>query len=153
MESRSIRDAAAVASNAEGRCCTDTSITLLGHKLSAFIPILLAPTACHKLMHPDGEIATARAARAAGAGMVLSSYTTLPVEQVAVEKPPVFWFQLYVQQRSYTLDLIKRACDAGCSAIAVTVDTPVSGARNRQARSGFQFPANLPTSRNAPDIR
>jgi 4-hydroxymandelate oxidase len=78
----------------------DLSVNLLGHRLAH--PILLAPTASHKLAHPDGEVGTARGARAAGAGMVLSSYSTVPVELVAAEKPPLFWFQLYVQERGYT---------------------------------------------------
>jgi 4-hydroxymandelate oxidase len=117
-------------------------VTLLGHRLAH--PILLAPTALHKLAHPDGEVGTARGARAAGAGMVLSSYSTVPVEQVAAEKPPLFWFQLYVQERAYTERLVRRAVAAGATAIAVTIDTPVSGARNRQERSGFAFPPNLP---------
>ena len=120
----------------------DTSVRLLGTRLAH--PILLAPTACHKLAHRDGEVGTARGARAAGAGMVLSSYTTTPVEQVATEKPPVFWFQLYVQDRAYTEQLVRRAVAAGATAIAVTIDTPVGGPRNRQQRSGFQFPENLP---------
>lgn len=120
----------------------DLGVTLLGHALQH--PILLAPTACHTLAHPDGEIGTARGARAGNAGMVLSSYSTIPVERVAAERPPLFWFQLYVQDRAYTVALIHRAVAAGATAIAVTVDTPVSGARNRQARSGFAFPANLP---------
>lgn len=120
----------------------DLSTTLLGHRLSH--PVLLAPTACHKLVHADGEVGTARGARAAGAGMVLSSYSTIPVEPVAAEKPPLFWFQLYVQDRAYTERLIRRAVDAGATAIVVTIDTPVPGARNRQERSGFVFPQNLP---------
>jgi len=120
----------------------DTSVRLLGTRLTH--PILLAPTACHRLAHPDGEVGTARGARAAGAGMVLSSYSTIPVEQVAVEKPSLFWFQLYVQERAYTERLVRRAVAAGATAIAVTVDTPVAGPRNRQERSGFVFPKNLP---------
>jgi len=120
----------------------DTSVRLLGTRLTH--PILLAPTACHRLAHADGEVGTARGARAAGAGMVLSSYSTIPVEQVAVEKPSLFWFQLYVQERAYTERLVRRAVAAGATAIAVTVDTPVAGPRNRQERSGFVFPKNLP---------
>ena len=120
----------------------DTSVRLLGTRLTH--PILLAPTACHRLAHPDGEVGTARGARAAGAGMVLSSYSTIPVEQVAVEKPSLFWFQLYVQERAYTERLVRRAVAAGATVIAVTVDTPVAGPRNRQERSGFVFPKNLP---------
>jgi len=120
----------------------DLGVTLLGKRLTH--PILLAPTACHKLAHAEGEVATARGARAAGAGMVLSSYTTVAIEQVAPEKPPLFWFQLYVQDREYTERLVKRAVAAGATAIAVTIDTPVAGPRNRQDRSGFVFPQNLP---------
>ena len=56
-------------------------VDLLGHRLAH--PILLAPTACHKLAHADGEVDTAHGARAAGAGMVLSTYSTTPVEDVA----------------------------------------------------------------------
>lgn len=120
----------------------DTRLRLLGHDLAH--PILLAPTACHKLAHAEGEIATAKGARDANAGMVLSSYSTVPVEQVAVVKPPLFWFQLYVQDRPYTVDLIKRAAAAGCSAMCVTIDTPIGGPRNRQERAGFKFPNGLP---------
>jgi 4-hydroxymandelate oxidase len=120
----------------------DLGIALLGHRLAH--PILLAPVACHRLAHPDGELGTARGAKRAGAGMVLSSYSTTPLEAVAAEQPPLFWFQLYVQERSYTEGLIRRAVDAGATAIVVTIDTPISGARNRQDRSGFAFPSDLP---------
>jgi 4-hydroxymandelate oxidase len=128
----------------------DMGVALLGQRLPH--PILLAPTACHKLAHPDGEVGSARGARAAKAGMVLSSYSTVPVEQVAREKPSLFWFQLYVQDRAYTERLVRRAVAAGATAIAVTIDTPVAGARNRQERSGFVFPPNLPhISGNRPE--
>ena len=126
----------------------DTRVRLLGHELAH--PILLAPTASHILAHAEAEIGTARGARDASAGMVLSTYTSVPVEQVAAVKPPLLWFQLYVQEKGFTTELIKRVAAAGCSALAVTVDTPNSGARNRQARAGFTFPENLPhlTDRN-----
>jgi len=120
----------------------DTRIRLLGQMLEH--PILLAPTASHILAHPEGEVATARGAREAQAGMVLSTYSSFPVEKVAAVRPPLLWFQLYVQERGYTTDLIKRAVAAGATAICVTIDTPNSGARNRQDRAGFSFPKNLP---------
>ena len=120
----------------------DTRVRVLGHDLAH--PILLAPTACHMLAHPEGEVATAKGARDAKAGMVLSSYSTVQVESVAEVKPPAFWFQLYVQEKGYTQELIRRAAAAGCTAMCVTIDTPNSGPRNRQDRSGFKFPANLP---------
>jgi 4-hydroxymandelate oxidase len=120
----------------------DTRVRVLGHDLAH--PILLAPTASHMLAHPEGEIATAHGARAANAGMVLSSYTTVPLESVAAVKPPLLWFQLYVQEKGFTRDLIRRAAAAGCTALCLTVDTPNSGTRNRQDRAGFKFPPNLP---------
>jgi 4-hydroxymandelate oxidase len=120
----------------------DMSVRLLGHELPH--PVLLAPTAAHKLAHPDGEVATARGARMAGAGMVLSTYTSVAVETVAAEKPSLFWFQLYVQEKGFTQALIQRAAAAGCTALCVTIDTPLSGVRNRQDRAGFAFPPNLP---------
>jgi 4-hydroxymandelate oxidase len=120
----------------------DTRLRLLGHEIAH--PILLAPIAAHTLVHPDGEVATARGARLADAGMVLSTYTSIPVETVAAEKPPLFWFQLYVQEKAFTQALIQRVAASGASAICVTIDTPVSGARHRQDRAGFNFPPNLP---------
>ncbi|MEX2177088.1 MAG: alpha-hydroxy acid oxidase [Gemmatimonadaceae bacterium] len=120
----------------------DTSVRVLDCDLPH--PILLAPIAAQRLAHPEGEVATARGARAAGAGMVLSSYTSRPVEDVIAAGVRPLWFQLYMQERSATRDLVSRVADAGCTALCVTVDTPTSGARDRQARSGFEFPAGLP---------
>lgn len=116
----------------------DQRVTLLGRQLEH--PILLAPVAAQGLAHPDGEVATALGARRSGAGMVLSSYTSRTVEDVAAAQPPLLWFQLYMQEKKATRELVGRVVEAGCSAIVVTVDTPHSGARDRQARSGFVFP-------------
>lgn len=107
-------------------------------------PLLLAPVAANGLVHPDGEIAAARGALAAGAGMVLSSYTSKRVEDVAATGVRPLWFQLYMQEREATRALIDRVDAAGCGAIFLTVDTPTAGARDRQSRSGFEFPADLP---------
>lgn len=120
----------------------DTRVRLLGHDLAH--PILLAPTAAHILANPGAEVATARGARAANAGMVLSSYSSMPVESVAAVKPPLLWFQLYVQEKTYTQELIRRVAAAGCTALCVTIDNPNGGARNRQERAGFAFPPGLP---------
>jgi 4-hydroxymandelate oxidase len=120
----------------------DTSCELLGARLES--PILLAPVAAHGMVHPEGEVASAQGAKSAGAGMVLSSYTSRPVEEVAATGISPLWFQLYMQERAATQLLIHRVIDAGASAICITVDTPVSGARNRQERSGFDWPIKLP---------
>lgn len=116
----------------------DTRVRLFGHELAH--PILLAPVAALSIAHPEGEVATARGASAAKAGMVLSSYTSMRVEEIAPVAPTPFWFQLYMQERSLTRDLISRVVAAGCTAICITVDTPTLGARDRMARSGFEYP-------------
>src|SRR3954447_5405962 len=94
----------------------DLSTTLFGDKIS--MPILLAPTAFHKLAHPDGEIATVRAAGASGTIMTLSSLSAAKVEEVtAAAKSPV-WFQLYINKdRSFPRELVARVKAAGCKAL------------------------------------
>jgi 4-hydroxymandelate oxidase len=116
----------------------DTRTRVLGYDLPH--PILLAPVAAHSIAHPDGEIATAHGARAAHAGMVLSSYTSKRVEDVAAVGPAPLWFQLYIQERAATRELVDRVVASGCTALCVTVDTPTLGARDRMARSGFTYP-------------
>ncbi len=109
--------------------------TLLGTRMS--LPVLLAPTTGHRLVHPDGEAATARAAAAAGAVMIVSMLSTVAVEEVAAAGGPL-WFQLYVQaDRGFTRAVVARAEAAGCRALVVTVDAPVPGRHTRQLRSGF----------------
>lgn len=117
--------------------------TILGDKVS--MPILLSPTAMQQMAHADGELATARAAHKAGTLMTLSSWSTLPLEEVAAAAPGgLRWFQLYVyKDREVTLNLIKRAEAAGYKALAVTVDTPVLGRREADVRNKFTLPAHL----------
>jgi 4-hydroxymandelate oxidase len=116
----------------------DTGCELLGHRLAH--PIMLAPVAAHSLAHPDGEIATADAARETKTGMILSSYTSRPIEDVLKVGPDPLWFQLYLQERSATRELTSRIAQLGFSALCLTIDTPTAGARDRQARVGFEFP-------------
>lgn len=117
----------------------DTRITLFGHE-HAF-PILLAPTSCHKLLHPEGEIETARGASAANATLVISSAANTKLEDVASSTKGPLWFQLYVQRdRAFTCDLVQRAEASGYRALCLTVDSPVLGARNREARAHVAFP-------------
>ncbi|MEO8360573.1 MAG: alpha-hydroxy acid oxidase [Vicinamibacteria bacterium] len=120
----------------------DTKTRLLGQDLA--YPILLAPTAYHKLVHPEGELETARGASTAGATMVVSSFANTAIEDIArVAKEPL-WFQLYVQpDRGFTKSMVERAQAAGCRAICVTVDTPLAGVRNREERVGFALPKGL----------
>jgi 4-hydroxymandelate oxidase len=109
--------------------------TVAGTPLST--PILVAPTAFHRLAHPDGETATARGAAAAGTAMVVSMAATQPVEEIAAAGGQL-WFQLYPQpDLDFTEYVVKRAETAGCRALVVTVDSPVFGRRERDLRNGF----------------
>ena len=120
----------------------DTRVTLFGQEMP--FPILLAPTSSHRVTHPEGEIATAHGASTAHATMVLSTLSTTSVEDVAAALKTPLWFQLYVQQdRGFTRELVQRAQAAGCRALCLTVDTPVSGARNREERAHFTLPPGV----------
>ncbi len=119
-----------------------TAVSLFGYQLPT--PIILAPTAYQRLVHPDGEIATVRGAAEQGIPTVISTNTTVRVENlVPLAKVPL-WFQLYVQSdRSFTKDLVERVEQAGFRALCVTVDTPVLGVRVRQLRAGFAVPSEI----------
>ena len=116
----------------------DTRVTLLGQE-HAF-PILLAPASSQKLMHAEGELATARAAGATGTAMVLSSFSSTSLEDVAAVAKSPLWFQLYVQtDRGFTRELVQRAEAGGYRALCLTVDTPIAGARNRESRADVKL--------------
>jgi len=108
------------------------------------LPILIAPTAYHKLAHPDGELATARAAAVKGTVHVVSTLATTPLEEVAAAATGPKWFQLYVHKdRALTQGLVERAEAAGYDGIVLTVDTPLLGRRLRDERNGFTLPDGL----------
>ncbi|KAI3455996.1 hypothetical protein Pfo_012659 [Paulownia fortunei] len=120
----------------------DITTTILGYKIS--MPIMVAPTAMQKMAHPEGELATARAASAAGTIMTLSSWGTSSVEEVASTGPGTRFFQLYVfKDRNIVLQLVRRAEKAGFKAIALTVDTPRLGRREADIKNRFALPPNL----------
>ncbi|KAH6773514.1 Aldolase-type TIM barrel family protein [Perilla frutescens var. hirtella] len=120
----------------------DTSTTILGYKIS--MPIMVAPTAMQKMAHPEGELATARAASAAGTIMTLSSWSTSSVEEVASTGPGIRFFQLYVlKDRNVVQQLVRRAEEAGFKAIALTVDTPRLGRRESDIKNRFALPPHL----------
>jgi 4-hydroxymandelate oxidase len=119
-----------------------TRTTLFGQALE--YPILLAPTAYHKLMHPRGELATVEGAAAAGATMIVSSFATTSIEDVARNARTPLWFQLYAQpDQAFTRDLVQRAEAAGCRALVVTVDTPITPMRDRESRHNFALPPGM----------
>lgn len=118
------------------------STTVLGQRMA--MPILAAPTAFHCLAHPDGERATARGCGAAGVGMVLSTLSTVAMEDVAAAASGPLWFQLYVyRDRAVTRSLVQRAEAAGYSALVLTVDAAIIGAREDDARNRFHLPAGM----------
>jgi len=118
----------------------DTRITLFGGEFES--PILLAPVAYHRLYHAEGEIGTARGASAAGAGFVISTFTTMAIDEIARNTQRPIWFQLYVQRdREFTKDMVQRAVASGCKAVCLTVDTPVLG--NRYGQLSFGLPKGM----------
>ncbi|WP_034385657.1 alpha-hydroxy acid oxidase [Herbidospora cretacea] len=113
----------------------DLRVSLPGGRAS--LPVLVAPTAFHRLAHPDGELATARAAAAEDTVMIVSMASTTPVEAIA-ETGAALWFQLYVQpDMAFTERVAGRAGKAGCRALVVTADSPVFGSRPRDVHNGF----------------
>lgn len=119
-----------------------TRITLFGRTYEH--PIFLAPVAYQKMAHPEGERATLLGAAAMKAGMIVSTQSTVLLEDLAREAQTPLWFQLYVQRdRALTQSLVQRAEAAGFEAIVVTVDAPVLGPRNREQRSGFRLMAGV----------
>lgn len=120
----------------------NTRLNLLGRGYAH--PIFVAPVAYQKLAHADGERATAAAAEAQDAGMVLSTLASVTLEDVAAAGATCRWFQLYLQpDRSVTLSLVRRAEAAGYDALVVTVDAPINGVRNREHRAGFVLPPGI----------
>jgi len=99
----------------------DTSLELLGEKLSS--PIVIAPAGSQRAFHPDGELATARAARSRDHLQILSNVTTTPIEEVIEARGAPVWFQLYPTSNfSVGEKMVKRAEKAGAPVVVLTVD-------------------------------
>lgn len=139
-------DAAWRASRFLPRVLTDIrSVDVAGAFLGApsTLPVAIAPMAAQAMAHPDAEGAMARAASAAGIPMMLSTSASMTPEAVAEAAPGMDGlFQLYlIGDLGYTRSLVERAAAAGYRAIALTVDLPVLGYRERDRRSGFALPS------------
>jgi 4-hydroxymandelate oxidase len=120
----------------------NTALTLFGRTFAH--PILVAPVAYQKLADPAGECATAAAADAQEAGMVLSTQASVTLEDAARAGGTRRWFQLYMlPAREATLSLVRRAEAAGYEVLVVTVDAPINGVRNREHRAGFSLPPGI----------
>lgn len=103
------------------------STTVLGHEVA--LPVGMAPSTAQKIAHAQGEIGTAKAAEDAGTVMILSSFSTVSLEDVRAAAPAcLLWQQTYIfRDRTITQSLVERAAARGFSAIVVTADSPVYG--------------------------
>ncbi|KAH9713729.1 peroxisomal (S)-2-hydroxy-acid oxidase GLO4 [Citrus sinensis] len=112
----------------------DLSTTILDYKISA--PIIIAPTAWHKLANPEGEVATARAAASCNTIMVLSFTSSSSIEDVAASCNAVCFYQLYVsKKRDIAATLVQRAERNGFKALVLTADTPRLGRREADIKN------------------
>lgn len=120
-----------------------TSWEVLGKEVA--MPVGIAPTGFTRMMHTEGEFAGSRAAEKFGIPFSLSTMGTASIEQVQEAAPNGRnWFQLYMwKDRDRSMDLVRRAAEAGCDTLLVTVDVPVAGARLRDKRNGFSIPPAL----------
>ena len=121
----------------------DPSTELFGSTIG--FPVLVAPWAYQRLAHPEGELATARAAARAGTIVVVSSTAQAYLEDVAAASDGQKWWQLYIfTDRELTAEMLKRVHASGFGAICFTVDLPVVGLRHRDTRNAFEMPVGLP---------
>jgi isopentenyl diphosphate isomerase/L-lactate dehydrogenase-like FMN-dependent dehydrogenase len=130
-----------------------TATTVLGAEVA--LPVLVAPTAFQRLADPEGELATARGAAAAGTIMSLSTLSSVtPAELAAAAPGAAQWFQLYwSRDRGFTQGLVEAAFASGFSALVLTVDLPVAGRRERDARAAFRLPDDLPLPNIPQELR
>ncbi len=115
----------------------DLSVEVLGTRSAG--PFLLAPIGVLSIAHPDGELAPARAAAAAGVPFILSSAASHSIEEVAEAMGDApRWFQLYwINDRDVAASFVRRAAAAGYGAVVVTLDTPILGWRPRDLSNGY----------------
>ena len=120
----------------------DPSGSLLGRP--ATIPLVLAPVGFPRLIHPEGELAVARAAARAGVPYTLSTMSSRSIEEVRSVSDGRLWFQVYAwRDRGLVKEMVDRAAAEGYEALVLTVDTPVLGRRERDVRRGFSMPPQI----------
>lgn len=135
LKQRVLRDVSAI----------DLSTDLLGERWA--MPVGLGPVGMSGMYARRGEVQAARAANAAGVPFSLSTLSVCSVREIASEVRSPFWLQLYmIKDRAFLKEMLAIGREAGCSALLLTVDLPVSGSRYRDMRSGLSAPAGLPAS-------
>lgn len=112
------------------------STTVLGTEIS--LPVMIAPAGSHAMAHPDGELATARAAGMSNTLMILSTSSNYSMEEVAEAATGPLWFQLYHRGYDFTEMLVPRAEEAGFKAICLTVDVPAPSPKERDLRNRYE---------------
>ncbi|MGE5689453.1 MAG: alpha-hydroxy acid oxidase [Pseudomonadota bacterium] len=129
-----------------------TRTEVLGREIS--MPVLVAPTAYQHLLHPDGEAAGARAAAAAGTVFCHSTLSShRPAALAAAAPDATLWFQLYwSRDRAFTAELLREAETSGYTAVILTVDLPLAGRRERDLRTAFSLPEDMPLPNLSPDL-
>jgi 4-hydroxymandelate oxidase len=120
-----------------------TRTTVLGGEVA--LPVLVAPVSFQTLLHPEGELATARAAARAGTVMCVSMVSeAAPAELAAAARGSRLWFQLYwLRDRELMADVLRQVREAGFEAVVLTVDSPVLGRRDRSIEAGWRFPESF----------
>lgn len=115
----------------------DLARNVLGTQMRA--PLLLAPIGVQSIVHPEAELATARAAAAQGVTSILSTAASNTIEDVAAAAGEASrWYQLYwPQQRELAASFVRRAAEAGYGAVVVTLDTWILGWRPRDLQNGY----------------
>jgi len=127
-----------------GLTMPDMSAAVCGETLH--LPLVIAPTGFNGMLWPQGDLALAKAAAAAGIRFTLSTVSNYDVVQLGRELPGKFWFQLYPVKDQKTADrLVDRAAESGCTTLMVTTDTPVLGAREWDRRN-YRDPMKLSLS-------
>lgn len=122
-----------------GTTQSDTSTRILDLDLK--FPAMIAPMAFQKMAHPQGELATAKAAKQAGIAYIASTMATYSLEEIAQQSACPAWFQLYLfKDRQASLDLLKRAENSGYTALVLTIDAPIMGKRERDIVNKFSLP-------------
>jgi L-lactate dehydrogenase (cytochrome) len=135
LKQRVLRDVSAI----------DLSAELFGAKWS--LPVGLGPVGMSGMYARRGEVQAARAAKAAGVPFSLSTLSVCSARELAAELKSPFWLQLYmIKDRAFLKGMLAIGREAGCSALLLTVDLPVSGSRYRDVRSGLSVPAGARAS-------
>jgi isopentenyl diphosphate isomerase/L-lactate dehydrogenase-like FMN-dependent dehydrogenase len=133
-----------------GTSARDQSILLFGERLS--LPVLIGPTGLSGMLWPQGELAAARAAAAAGTVYIMSHASTVSIEELAQATSGPLWFQNFMyRDRGVTRSFAERAQAAGYRALVLTIDNQVLGQRERDLRNGFVIPPRV-TWRSVADV-